>query len=117
MAKIEFSKYNEFLQKNYPVKETSKFYDIIYKSKIESVEDFLKKVSVIISGDNPKFGVRDSSCWAICQKYLGNLSESDIAYTNGRGGIWYIDQPHEFIPEMCKSVQFRHVVEDLYNLK
>ena len=64
--------------------------------KLTTWRDFAKGLSDIIElEEEGVMNVRKSSTWAVCQEFLGNLSDSDLWYSTQRGGIWSISYGQE----------------------
>jgi len=52
--------------------------------------------------------VRKSSTWAVCQEFLGKLSDDDLEYSQQRGGLWAIN------PGSSSPVSVREVLQELF---
>ncbi len=49
---------------------------------------FTQNLSDFLFMKDNTISVLNSSTWAICQEFLGNLSGRDLSYSQSRGGLW-----------------------------
>jgi len=51
-------------------------------------KDFTQKLSDFLFNEDNKISVTNSSTWAVCQEFLGNLKDFELKYAQSRGGLW-----------------------------
>jgi hypothetical protein len=51
-------------------------------------KDFTQKLSDFLFNDDNTISITNSSTWAVCQEFLGNLTGKDLHYSQSRGGLW-----------------------------
>ncbi len=51
-------------------------------------KDFTQKLSDFLFNQDNTISISKSSTWAICQEFLGNLTGTDLYYSQSRGGLW-----------------------------
>jgi hypothetical protein len=78
---------------------------------INNLHDFLRVFSNYLELDEPDMNVCKSSLWAVCQDFLGNLSEHDSNYAKNRGGIWSINI--DKITGEYNIISFRNIINNL----
>jgi hypothetical protein len=49
---------------------------------------FTQNLSDFLFNQDNTITISNSSTWAICQEFLGNLSGRDLSYSQSRGGLW-----------------------------
>lgn len=75
----------EFVQQNYPSDDAS-FMEKLVLSQPETWRDFTQLLLNHVI--HPGINVYQSSTFAVCSEFLGNLDGSDLQYAQNRGGIW-----------------------------
>lgn len=111
----------EYLFSKYPVDEKEKieFKEICFriqdKCPFDNTKEFVQFLSDNVEihegvTDDNQMTVRKSSTWAVCQQYLGNLTEDDDVYASSRGGIWSFDMSDITEPQL---VSIRDIINDL----
>ncbi len=51
-------------------------------------KDFTQNLSDFLFNQDNTISISKSSTWAICQEFLGNLTGTDLYYSQLRGGLW-----------------------------
>jgi len=51
-------------------------------------KDFTQKLSDFLFNEDTNISISNSSTWAVCQEFLGNLTGNDLYYAQLRGGLW-----------------------------
>jgi hypothetical protein len=97
------------LEQKYPPQSIRENLMIFLKSKdneheLKNWRQFAEAVSDYESkGQEPPMTVRKSSTWAVCQEFLGKLSNrDDLDYAETRDGVWCTKFSTEYIREAYK---------------
>lgn len=83
------------------------------EKKFETWKDFTSALAAYEAhGDSTV--VEQSSSWAVCQEFLGNLEGSELGYAQGRGGIWEFTEDDKGRVEIVTVRQVLNALRQYY---
>lgn len=83
----------EYIRGKYPAPDDTNLAQYLFdhKDKMRTWRDFAECVSASTTEGN-EMNVFKSSIWAVCQEFLGKLTDvEEKMYTRERGGVWTCD--------------------------
>lgn len=93
-------------------------YEFFENKQVNNWRDVVKILSDYFRSGEQNMTVGQSSSWAICQEFLGNLEGYDLLYARERDGIWSTDTSIEWIdgfPHVSvNTIAIRDVITDIF---
>jgi hypothetical protein len=86
-------------------------------------KDFTQNLSDFLFNKDNQISVTNSSTWAVCQEFLGNLSGKELQCAKSRGGLWALrnnkenneEKNNEKTEQNVEVISVRRVLNELRN--